>query len=69
MLRDAFVFSFPKATLRQAQGDNHSKSTRTFTSTNVTAKLFQTVILVAKEQNDNQTLKPACHPEPGEGLL
>jgi hypothetical protein len=52
MLRDAFVFSFPKATLRQAQGDNHSKSTRTFTSTTGTAKRFQSVILVVKKQND-----------------
>jgi hypothetical protein len=52
ILKDAFVFSFPTATLRQAQGDNHSKSTRTFTSTTGTAKRFQSVILVVKKQND-----------------
>jgi hypothetical protein len=57
------------ATHRQAQGDNHSKWKKIFIITTGTAQLFQIPILVVVKQKNSKTLKAACHPEPGEGLL
>ena len=52
-----------KATLRRAQGDNDFVRKKVISYTIITAKLFQIIIFVVDRQNDNITVKSACHPE------
>jgi hypothetical protein len=52
-----------------AQGDNHSKRKIVFMIATISIKLFQTAILMVKEQNASFIFKDCLSPELAEGLL
>jgi hypothetical protein len=57
----------PKATLRQAQGDNHSDSAWFTTRTTIINTFSNHYVF--KEQSDFEAVRTACHPKLVEGLL